>query len=163
LVAMKSFRRSASLAAMSPTTSSDCPYMGDESMRRPPSSTNAPSTSSSGVRSAEVDPTSKVCQVPRPTTGIVSPVEGTGRDGGAGAGPPPRAVPARSIVILAPARPRSGSASRRLSRRSGDVRAPVVMRLGNDRDDALDLVRQRKARSGRHEQPLLLAARVDIL
>jgi hypothetical protein len=59
--------------------SSERPYIGDESTSRPPSSTKAPRTSSRGARAVGLEPTSKVCQVPSPTTGTVSPVEGIRR------------------------------------------------------------------------------------
>ena len=79
LVAKKSESRSASLVARSPITSSARPYMGDESITCPPSFTKSENTSSSGLRSTSDDPTSKTCQVPRPSTGIFSPDEGIGR------------------------------------------------------------------------------------
>src|SRR5438552_89243 len=62
--------------ASAPTTPSAAPYIGDESITRPPSSTNRRKTSRRGSRSAVVAPTSNVCHVPRPTAGIVSPLDG---------------------------------------------------------------------------------------
>ena len=66
-------------ASRVPTTASARPYMGEESITLPPASSRMRSTSlrwSSAARSA---PTSKACQVPSPTTGSGSLVEGIGR------------------------------------------------------------------------------------
>ena len=73
LVADTEFRRDV------PTTVSELPYIGDESMTFPPRATNVFSTSSSGARAAGLASTSKVCQVPRPITGIASPDDGIRR------------------------------------------------------------------------------------
>jgi hypothetical protein len=64
---------------MSPTTDSELPYIGDESITFPPRFTNSRNTSSSGARSEAERPTSNVCQVPRPMTGRSSPEEGMRR------------------------------------------------------------------------------------
>src|SRR5215468_10937018 len=60
-------------------TSWDEPYIGEESIRRPPSWKNARMTSAHESRAAASSPTLKVIQLPRPTSGSLSPVEGTGR------------------------------------------------------------------------------------
>ena len=59
----------------SPTTSSAAPYIGDESMSVPPRSKNAFRTGASASRSGP-GPASNVREVPSPTTGSSSPVEG---------------------------------------------------------------------------------------
>ncbi len=76
LVATNSASRSLSSLARSPATVSDCPYIGDESIIRPPRVENDLRTSRSGARSGSPAPTSKVCQVPMPMTGRDSPVAG---------------------------------------------------------------------------------------
>ena len=63
-------------ASRSPTTSSARPYIGELSIAEPPASNSTFSTSARGARSAGEGPTSKVCQVPQPTTGSASPVAG---------------------------------------------------------------------------------------
>jgi len=60
-------------------TASAWPYIGDVSMIRPPSSSNRCSTWRKGRRPASSEPTSKARQVPRPMTGIGSPVDSIGR------------------------------------------------------------------------------------
>ena len=65
-------------ASRSPTTCSDEPYMGEESIVLPPASNRTRRTSLNGLRAAASAPTSKVCQVPRPTIGNSSPVFGIG-------------------------------------------------------------------------------------
>ena len=60
-------------------TASAFPYIGELSINNPPLSNNVRSTFLSGSRSEADVPTSKVCQVPHPTTGSSSPVDGTGR------------------------------------------------------------------------------------
>src|SRR2546422_1176742 len=68
----------------------DEPYIGDESMRRPPSWKKACMTAAHSSRSSGSSPTLKVIQLPRPTTGIFSPLDGIGSvvgvAGGAGGG-----------------------------------------------------------------------------
>src|SRR2546422_11224558 len=68
----------------------DEPYIGDESMRRPPSWKKACMTAAHSSRSSGSSPTLKVIQLPRPTTGIFSPLDGIGSGvgvaGGAGGG-----------------------------------------------------------------------------
>src|SRR5262249_9452926 len=54
------------------------PYFGDESITFPPRRLNSARTSSSGFLSFGEVPTSKVAQVPNPSTGIASPVFGIG-------------------------------------------------------------------------------------
>ena len=60
-------------------TASAFPYIGELSINDPPLSNNVRSTSLSGSRSEADAPTSKVCQVPHPTAGSSSPVDGTVR------------------------------------------------------------------------------------
>src|SRR3989442_15875502 len=71
-------------------TAWDEPYIGDESMRRPPSWKKACMTAAHSSRSSGSSPTLKVIQLPRPTTGIFSPLDGIGSvvgvAGGAGGG-----------------------------------------------------------------------------
>lgn len=55
------------------------PYIGDESIRRPPPAKNARTTSVQLARAAGSSPTLKVIQLPRPTTGKRSPDDGIGR------------------------------------------------------------------------------------
>jgi hypothetical protein len=52
--------------------------MGDESIIRPPAEKNAPITAAHSSLSSASAPTLKVIQVPSPTTGSASPVEGIG-------------------------------------------------------------------------------------
>src|SRR5262245_13023226 len=59
-----------------PITSSARPYIGDESMTRPPSFTNIDKTSSSCLRTSALRATSNALHVPRPITGSFSPEEG---------------------------------------------------------------------------------------
>ena len=66
-------------AVRSPATSSERPYIGEESMTLPPAETNSRRTSTRGARADGDEPVSNVCQVPRPMTGIGSPEEGTRR------------------------------------------------------------------------------------
>ena len=89
LVARKSVDWTPSLAARSPTTSSERPYIGEESTTEPPSSTKAPRTPSSPARA--LGATSNVCHVPRPMAGSASPVDGIGRVRRALSGPDPAA------------------------------------------------------------------------
>src|SRR5262249_43820855 len=79
LVARNSRSPSPRRDVISPTTSSERPYMGEESTSLPPSWTKQDRTSSRGRRFASVGWTSKVCQVPRPMTGSFSPEDGIGR------------------------------------------------------------------------------------
>src|SRR5438876_734550 len=60
-------------------TSCDEPYIGDESIIRPPASTKLRITSAQASRAAGSSPTLNVIQLPRPTTGSASPVDGIGR------------------------------------------------------------------------------------
>ena len=78
-VATKRLSCSRSRTDNSPNTSSDRPYIGEESTSRPPNPANAASTSSSGARSASAAPTSNVCHVPSPITGTASPDDGIAR------------------------------------------------------------------------------------
>src|ERR671925_458985 len=78
LVARNSCLCTLNSAARSPATVSDLPYIGDESMTLPPERTNSRNTSLIGSRADFPGPTSKVCHVPRPTTGKDSAVFGIG-------------------------------------------------------------------------------------
>src|SRR4051812_45579052 len=60
----------------SPTTGCDEPYIGDESISRPPNSKNAFITSAQASRATRSLPTLNVIQVPRPTLGSASPLDG---------------------------------------------------------------------------------------
>src|SRR3546814_4246247 len=79
LVARNASLRLPNAARRSPTTASERPYMGELSITLPPAWNSRRRTFSSGARAAAFDPTSKVCQVPRPTTGSFSPLLGMGR------------------------------------------------------------------------------------
>src|ERR671918_106030 len=78
LVARNSRLCTPNSAARSPTTLSDLPYIGDESTTLPPKRTNSRKTSLSGSREDFPEPTSKVCQVPRPMADNDSSVFGIG-------------------------------------------------------------------------------------
>src|SRR5438132_539940 len=141
LVARKSASRIPSSAPRSPTTPSAAPYIGDESITRPPSSKKRCRTSLSGSRGAADAPTSKVRDVPRPTAGIVSPPCGMGRRRIVAAASVPRGrPPAAAAIRRSTARRESGVEAR--ARPGQDPRAPpdipVVGVLGHDaQGDAL--------------------------
>src|SRR5262245_2160479 len=61
-----------------PITFWDEPYMGEESIRRPSESKKARITSAQASRATVSLPTLKVIQLPSPTAGSSSPVEGIG-------------------------------------------------------------------------------------
>src|SRR5688572_19895418 len=109
-VATKSLPSSFSSVARSPTTFSDRPYMGEESITVPPNRTNSRNTSRKGARSDCADPTSKVCQVPSPMTGSDSPVREIGLVNiGLDEVAAPMAAPPALIKIPAPTASRSNS------------------------------------------------------
>lgn len=60
-------------------TSCDDPYMGDESIIRPPASKNARMTFVQLSRAALSSPTLNVIQLPSPMTGMASPLDGMRR------------------------------------------------------------------------------------
>ena len=62
-----------------PITSCEEPYIGEESIRRPPSWKKARMTSAHESRPAASSPTLNVIQLPSPMSGSFSPVEGIGR------------------------------------------------------------------------------------
>ena len=68
-----------SCSARPPITDSDDPYIGDESITRPPAARKSRITGSSVERDAGESPTSNVIHVPSPITGTRSPVDGIGR------------------------------------------------------------------------------------
>ena len=76
LVARKALLRVPAAASRSPTTPSAGPYIGELSITEPPAANRISSTPASGRRSSGRLPTSKVRQVPQPTTGSISPEEG---------------------------------------------------------------------------------------
>src|ERR1051326_6808735 len=76
LVAKNNLSRRPSLAASVPITCSERPYIGDESMTRPPSFTKSDKTSLSCFSFWGVESTSNTCQEPSPTEGIHSPDDG---------------------------------------------------------------------------------------
>src|SRR6266852_1514037 len=78
-VARKTESRIPSFATRLPITSSDRPYMGDESITRAPSFTNSKRTSSSCFSLSGLRSTSNTFQVPRPITGSFSPDDGIAR------------------------------------------------------------------------------------
>ncbi len=79
LVARKSLSWIPSVSARSPITCSARPYIGDESITRPPSFTKSDKTSSSSFRLSGARSTSNVRHVPNPITGSFSPDEGIAR------------------------------------------------------------------------------------
>ena len=68
-----------SLSRPYPITFCDDPYIGDELIMRPPSSKKARMTSAQASRATGSSPTLKVIQLPSPTTGMASPLDGIGR------------------------------------------------------------------------------------
>src|SRR6266545_2413476 len=79
LVATKSFDWTPNSAASWPVTASADPYMGELSMTRAPTSTRTLSASLASAMPRASPPTSKACQVPRPTAGSSSPDRGMRR------------------------------------------------------------------------------------
>src|SRR5580693_9148565 len=79
LVARKLRDRARNSASRSPVTASARPYIGEVSIIRPSSSSSRFSTWRNGRLPVSSEPTSKARHVPRPMTGIGSPVDGTGR------------------------------------------------------------------------------------
>src|SRR5436309_3298031 len=148
LVARKSASRIPSSAPRSPTTPSAAPYIGDESITRPPSSKKRCRTSLSGSRGAADAPTSKVRHVPRPTAGIVSPPCGMGRRRIVAAASVPRGrAPAAAAIRRSTARRESGAGacptepSARLPERRGDLGnkpIQVAAQLGQGTEQARD-------------------------
>src|SRR5215207_5875864 len=65
-------------ARPSPTTDCDDPYIGEESIKRPPLAKKLCMTSAREARASASSPTLKVIQVPRPTRGRASPDDGIG-------------------------------------------------------------------------------------
>ena len=59
-------------------TSCDDPYIGDESMTRPPAAKKLRMTSAQLSRATRSLPTLNVIQLPSPMTGSASPLEGIG-------------------------------------------------------------------------------------
>ena len=78
----------------------DEPYIGDESIMRPPSAKKARTTSVQASRAARSSPTLKVIQLPRPTTGNASPLAGIVRVAIAGPGAA-RAVAGQALATMA--------------------------------------------------------------
>ena len=60
-------------------TSCDEPYIGEQSIIRPPPAKNPRITSAQASRATGSLPTLNVIQLPSPTTGIASPLDGIGR------------------------------------------------------------------------------------
>src|SRR5262249_29201014 len=79
LVATKSFEPTCSSVASWPVTDSAEPYMGEVSMTRPPSATKTRRVSFASAMPRPSPPTSKACQVPKPTAGRGSDVLGMRR------------------------------------------------------------------------------------
>src|SRR2546422_5978708 len=159
LVARKSASRIPSSAPRSPTTPSAAPYIGDESITRPPSSKKRCRTSLSGSRGAADALTSKVRHVPRPTAGIVSPPCGMGRRRIVAAASVPRGrAPAAAAIRRSAARRESGAGacptepSARLPERRGDLGnkpIQVAAQLGQGTEQARDEQHARDRKSTR--------------
>ena len=79
LVARKALARCFDAASRSPVTASARPYIGELSITLPPAANSASSTPGRRWYSALPGATSKPIQVPQPTTGRASRVEGMGR------------------------------------------------------------------------------------
>src|SRR5262245_15854080 len=138
LVATNSVSSTPRSAVRSPTTDSAVPYIGDESITRPPRATKRSSTLLRGARSAAESPTSKVRHVPRPTAGIASPLRGMRRSSRRACAPARvgAAGPAAAAAI-------SASAVRRVIGLSSGSRRTMFTSIANnalaarqvDRDD----------------------------
>ena len=76
----------------------DEPYIGDESIRRPPSAKKARTTSTLAARAASSVPTLKVIQLPSPITGSISPLDGMRRSASALADATDAAGAARAVA-----------------------------------------------------------------
>src|SRR5882724_6063704 len=59
-------------------TACEEPYIGEESIMRPPAAKKLRMISAQAMRASSSSPTLKVTQLPSPITGKASPVEGTG-------------------------------------------------------------------------------------
>src|SRR4051794_8573792 len=97
-------------ATRSPVTSSARPYIGEESIIRPPGSVSCFNTARNGCRARSSAPASKTCQVPSPITGMASPEDGIGRV----------IIVSAAMTFLLPASPKHANAEavRQRSRRS---------------------------------------------
>ena len=73
------FRCCRACARPYPMTSCEEPYIGEESIRRPPSRKNARITSAEALRAATSSPTLNVIELPSPTSGSRSPEDGIAR------------------------------------------------------------------------------------
>src|SRR5262252_4980420 len=115
----------------SPITSSARPYIGDESIVRPPSFTNSDKTSSSCLRISALRSTSNALHVPRPITGSFSPEEGMMRVRIADVSPFAWRMSGKSIMAAVP--PITFPASRRVMTlycRAFDSLAPTRSAFG---------------------------------
>src|SRR6266540_2794512 len=108
-----------SFARLYPITSCEEPYIGEESIRRPPSRKKARTTSAHESRATGSSPTLNVIQLPSPTTGSLSPVEGIGR---VRIGDRPGAAVKGRSAEVAPAAARDANKVRRLNVGGRDIR-----------------------------------------
>src|ERR671928_11693 len=96
-------------------TACDDPYMGEESIRRPPAPKKARITSAQASRATGSSPTLKVIQLPSPTSGKGSPLDGIGFVSGAAcwaaaiAGRTSAAVPAAAAPASSARRLKGGT------------------------------------------------------
>src|SRR5215813_961415 len=101
-------------------TSCEEPYIGEESIRRPPSSKKARMISAHESRAAASSPTLNVIQLPSPTGGSASPLEGIARVPIA-----PEALPDNGLARTRQGRrieaPAATPRARRTSRRDGAI------------------------------------------
>src|SRR5688572_19917434 len=100
----------------------DEPYIGEESIIRPPASKKARMTSAHASRATGSLPTLKVIQLPSPTAGIASPDDGIARVRIA-----PGCAAAGGTAASAPAAARECMTVRRLSLSTGGM-APLRLR-----------------------------------
>src|SRR6185436_2460523 len=110
-------------------TSCDDPYIGEESIIRPPAATKLRITSAHALRATGSLPTLNVIQLPRPTTGTGSPDEGIGRVRTARGSP---AIAGRNAAY-APAAASTRSARRRAGTTGRGGGIPVILRRGRTR------------------------------
>ena len=106
----------------SPITGCEEPYIGEESIMRPPAAKNARITSVHEARATGSLPTLKVIQLPSPTSGIASPLDGMARVRIAGAA-------AAGTIALAASDPRK---ARRVNGTMRDAPRAAVSTQGAD-------------------------------
>src|SRR5262249_6901393 len=110
----------------------DDAYIGEESIIRPPAAKNAAITAAHSSRSLASLPTLNVIQLPRPTTGSISPVDGIGLVRGEGfCAPALPASTAQAAVARTPC-----SAARRVTFMTPDHKPAATSIVQNPRQTA---------------------------